>query len=160
MLMKSSISFSKNTLFSQSVSSASISSVWRRIDLAIGGVHAANRFPQPLSLNVLSLTAAWHPRRWSQRLAAGQGCSPRLAFCSIFEDHPAAPQSSMPPRANCCSESLPLLPVNDRRCVLPGQESVRSAPSEAPVPGLLTSSTRRPCPPSSLPPPCTCPSRS
>src|SRR5713226_5563797 len=33
MLMKSSISFSKNTLFSQSVSSASISSVWRRIEL-------------------------------------------------------------------------------------------------------------------------------
>src|SRR5580693_4279351 len=33
MLMKSSISFSKNTLFSQSVSSASISSVLRRIKL-------------------------------------------------------------------------------------------------------------------------------
>jgi hypothetical protein len=45
MLMKSSISFSKNTLFSQSVSSASISSVWRRINLAIGGARAANRFP-------------------------------------------------------------------------------------------------------------------
>src|SRR5216683_2725426 len=45
MVMKSSISFSKNTLFSQSVSSASISSVCRRIEL--GHRRRSRREPLP-----------------------------------------------------------------------------------------------------------------
>src|SRR5260370_12856897 len=64
MLMKSSISFSKNTLFSQSVSSASISSVWRRIESGGGRRCAANRFPPASFPSVLSLTGGGHLRRW------------------------------------------------------------------------------------------------
>src|SRR5207302_7354213 len=76
-------------------------------------------------LGFLSLAASAHLRRWLRRLPAGPGFSPHPAFFALLQDHRTKPQSSMPPPANCCSES-PLRPLtNDRRCVLPGRGSVR-----------------------------------
>src|SRR5713226_266776 len=84
MLMKSSISFSKKTLFSQSVSSASISSVCRRIESGDRRPSRREPFPQPLFPNVLSLSAAWHLRREPRRRRVGlRSLRPQFHFRRI-----------------------------------------------------------------------------
>src|ERR1700674_5002251 len=64
MLMKSSISFSKNTLFSQSVSSASISSVWRRMEICCPRPSAG--LLQSSSVSASSAMAAAAPQQYSR----------------------------------------------------------------------------------------------
>src|SRR6266571_7703888 len=83
MVMKSSISFSKNTLFSQSVSSASISSVCRRIEL--GHRRRSRREPLPPAFFPASLV--YQPEGIFGD--GGSGAGPAQALRGLTHPHQA-----------------------------------------------------------------------
>src|SRR5713226_8056856 len=114
MLMKSSISFSKNTLFSQSVAS-------HLNLLVLDSCGPASCEPRPS----FSLTAGWHLLRCAPRLRVCPNRALHLSSVQIARHHRATQQFSKPPPADCCTLSRLLLPANDRHCVLPGRGWVR-----------------------------------
>src|SRR5690242_3914030 len=79
--------------------------------------------------NYVSLPASGHLRRWWPQLRAWPSLGPRRAFLPAAPHRPITTRFSRRPREDCCTGSPRPPPANDRRCVLPARESVRSAPS-------------------------------